>query len=280
MVLSMLAVELLLICMDARNADMLNAIGYQNMNRWDLSIHLCVIMVAMAVLIIVYSNTYMNEKARSEKYARTIEEHYQQQFYYMENLEALIYKLKAERHDFNNHLGVIYGLLEGRETDKAGDYTRKLVNAAEEFQNMVYIPYPILRAMLNYKLSSAKEANISLKLNVHIPGELKINEFDVTVILGNLLDNAMEACAAMEEEGRYIDLSILYKPDYLVVRIENPRGEEPVLPEGKIGTTKKDIDNHGFGLKNIEYLVNKHHGLIKIQRENGIFKVNIAILTD
>jgi two-component system, LytTR family, sensor histidine kinase AgrC len=245
-----------------------------------LAIFLFIAMLVTAVLLIIYSNTYMNEKARSEKYARTIEEHYQQQLYYMENLEQLIYRLKAERHDFNHHLGVIYGLLEGREIDKVRNYTKKLVNTAAEFQNLVNIPYAIVRAMLNYKLSSAKESNIPLKLNINIPVELRINEFDLTVILGNLLDNAMEACAAIEEKNRYLDLSILYKPDYLVVRIENPLGAEPVLPEGKNRTTKKDINNHGFGLKNIEYLVNKHHGLIKIQRENGVFKVNIALLTD
>ena len=88
----------------------------------DTSILFSFLTSAMAVLIIIYSNTYRKEKQRSELYSRTIEEQYQQQLYYMESLEELIYKLKSERHDFNNHLGVIYGLLESGESDKASSY--------------------------------------------------------------------------------------------------------------------------------------------------------------
>lgn len=201
MVSSLLAVEMLLILRDIQTG------AHPNV-QWDWLLHLGVIMAGMAVMMIFYSNIYLKEKARSEAYARTIEKHYRQQLYYMQNLEELNYKLKAERHDYNHHLGVIYGLLENREVDQARDYAGKLVSAAKEYHNLVNIPYAMLRAMLNYKLSAAKEAGISLKLDVNLPGELRLNEFDLAVILGNLLDNAMESCAALEEERRYIFLSI------------------------------------------------------------------------
>ena len=280
MVLSMLAVELLLIGRDAYNAGSFAVIFHNPLNLIGFSLHLLVIMAAMAVLIIVYSNTYMKERARSEAYARTIAEQYRQQLYYMENLEQLNYKLKSERHDFNNHLGVIYGLLEGGETDKARGYATQLVKTAEEYQNMVNIPYAMVRAMLNYKLSAAREEGIELRLNISVPAGLKLNEFDLTVILGNLLDNAREACAAIEESCRYIDLSILYKPDYLIIQAENPAGGGSALPDNGRRTTKPDAENHGFGLNNIEHLVNKHNGFMRKEPENGVFKIGIALLVD
>jgi sensor histidine kinase YesM len=276
MVLSMLTVEMLLICLDAHKTGSLEIVYHQNL--FGIAIQLFVIMFAMAALIIVYSNTYMAEKARSETYARTIEEHYHQQLYYMENLEQLIYKLKSERHDFNNHLGVIYGLLEGGETDRARNYTTQLVKTAEEYQNITNIPYSMVRAMLNYKLSAARESKIELRLNINVPAELKLDEFDLTVILGNLLDNAMEACAAIEENGRYIDLGIFYKPDYLIIQVENPTHGD--LLSGGNHTTKPDAGDHGFGLRNIEYLANKHNGLLQIEPADGVFKVSIALLVD
>jgi two-component system sensor histidine kinase AgrC len=245
-----------------------------------LAIHLAVALAVMAALIIGFSHTYLDEKARREQYARTIEANYQQQLYYMENLERLIYRLKAERHDFNHHLGVIYGLLKDREIEAVRNYTQKLVNTAVEFQNMVNVPYAIVRAMLNYKLSAVKENQIRLQLKINLPGGLPLNEFDLTVILGNLLDNAMEACAKSAAEDRYIDLSIRYQPNYLIIRIENPLGAGPVLPEGDNRTTKQDRQNHGFGLNNIEYLVNKNHGFFKISRAKSIFAVDIALLLD
>jgi sensor histidine kinase YesM len=277
LIFSLIAVVILLIGLDYYYPDLL--VKYDRiLNVPALAIHLVVALAVMAALIIGFSNTYLGEKARREQYARIIEANYQQQLYYMENLEQLIYRLKAERHDFNHHLGVIYGLLEDREIEAVRNYTQKLVNTTVEFQNMVNIPYAIVRAMLNYKLSVIKENQIGLQLKINLPGGLQLNEFDLTVILGNLLDNAMEACAKIAAEDRYIDLSIRYQPNYLIIRIENPLGVGPVLPEEDNRTTKPDRQNHGFGLTNIEYLVNKSHGFFKTSRENGIFAVDIALL--
>jgi signal transduction histidine kinase len=279
LIFSLIAVVILAIGLDYYYPDLF--VKYDRiLNVPALAIHLAVALAVMAALIIGFSNTYLDEKARREQYARTIEANYQQQLYYMENLEQLIYRLKAERHDFNHHLGVIYGLLEDREIEAVRNYAQKLVNTAVGFQNMVNVPYAIVRAMLNYKLSAVKENQIRLQLKINLPGGLPLNEFDLTVILGNLLDNAMEACAKIAAEDRYIDLSIRYQPNYLIIRIENPLGAGPVLPEGDNRTTKQDRQNHGFGLNNIEYLVNKNHGFFKISRKNGVFTAGVALLLD
>ena len=244
-----------------------------------ISLPLGVMTVAMAFLIILYSNTYMKERARSEAYAKTIEEQYKEQLYYMENLEALIYKLKSERHEYNNHLGVIHGLLKNKEADSVTVYASRLIEAAEEYRNIVNIPYSMIRAMLNYKLSGAREEGVELRLDIGVPAALPLNEFDITVILGNLLDNAVEACKTIDEDKRYISLEFNYKPDYLVIRMENPMECEPVLKNGAYQTTKPDFYEHGFGLQNIAYLVSRHNGLMKIEPADGIFRVNIALLT-
>jgi two-component system, LytTR family, sensor histidine kinase AgrC len=251
-------------------------------------------MVAMALLIVVYSDIYAKEKARSEAYAKTINENYRQQLYYMKNLEELIDRLKSERHDFNHHLGVIYGLLESGESNKAGEYASRLVKTAGGYQNLVHVPYPMVRAMLNYKLSAAKEQGIRLNLNVGIPEGLALPEFDLTVILGNLLDNAMEACMTVDESDRTISFNMSYKPDYLIIQTENPiiQTENPIIQKknpvsgaskpqnGSRRTTKHDAENHGYGLRNIEFLAQKHNGFLKTARENGVFKVDVALLTE
>lgn len=271
MVISLLAVELLLLAVyDAKVA-------------WiapdhiiDIGIHLSIILTAMALLIIVYSNTYRNEKRRSEEYAQTIEAHVRQQFYYMENLEQLIGRLKSERHDFNNQLSVIHGLLKGGEADKAESYAAALVKNAVEYQSIVNVPYPALRALLNHKLSIARESGIALKLDVGLPENINLSELDLSAILGNLLDNAMDACACIVSEP-YIQLTLKYQPDYLIIRIANPFLFEP---HGENRSTKPDAENHGFGLKNVKHLVSKHNGLIEIKCNNNVFEVNIALLVE
>lgn len=244
------------------------------------TVSLFVMIGGMALLIAVYSNTYFMEKERSDAYAKTIEEQYRQQVYYMKNLDEVIDKLKSERHDFNNHLGVIYGLLENGEEDRGKAYAKQLVKRSEKYRNIVNIPYPMLRAMLNYKLSGAEEAGIDLRLDVRVPKGLVLNEIDTTVILGNLLDNAIEACSRLEESERYLQFSLAYKPDYLVIRVENPMEGELAEVEGFYSTSKPDSENHGFGLKNVAYLVNRHHGLMKIKPKAGVFAVRIALLVN
>lgn len=232
----------------------------------------------MAVLILVVSNTYVGEKERSDAYAKTIEEQVEQQLYYMENLDEVIFKLKSERHDFNNHLGVIYGLLENGESSQAAAYAKELVKRDEKVRNIVNLPYPMLRAMLNYKLSGAQEAGIDLRLSVRVPKGLGLNEIDTTVIVGNLLDNAMEACGQLEPDQRYLCMDMAYKPDYLVIRIENPMTGNRMEEDLVYPTSKPDHENHGFGLKNVEHLVKRHDGLMKIMPGHGVFAVQIALL--
>ncbi|HWR40835.1 MAG TPA: ATP-binding protein [Patescibacteria group bacterium] len=142
------------------------------------------------------------------------------------------------------------------------------------------VPYPMVRAMLNYKLSAAKEKSIRLRLHVGIPEGLALPEFDLTVILGNLVDNAVEACMTVEKDNRYIGLNLFYKPDYLIIQTENPVSEASEPPHGNRMTTKPDAENHGYGLRNMEYLARKHNGFMKTSRENGIFKADVALLTE
>ncbi len=276
MTVSLLAVAVLLICGDIYH----NGSPENIINLIFSGVQILFTMVSMAILTVFYSGIHMTEKARSEAYAKTIEEHYRQQLYYMKNLEDLTDRLKAERHDFNHHLGVIYGLLESGDADKAGEYASHLVKTAGEYQNLVNVPYPMVRAILNYKLSAAKEKGIRLKLNVGIPEGLVLPEFDLTVILGNLLDNAVEACMNVGENDSYIGFNMLYKPDYLVIQTENPVSGVSKPQNGSRMTTKSDTENHGYGLRNIEFLAQKHNGFMKTLRENGVFKVDVAILTE
>lgn len=105
-------------------------------------------------------------------------------------------------------------------------------------------------------------------------------EFDLTVILGNLVDNAMEACMTVGENDRYIVFNMFYKPDYLIIQTENPVSGASDMPSGSRKTTKADAKNHGYGLRNIEFLAQKHNGFMKTARENGVFKIDVALLTE
>lgn len=276
MIISTLTVVLILAFLDAHIFGLLNVRLQIQINPLINLLHLLIVMGSTAALLTVYSKIYMKEKGRSEAYAKAVEQNYKQQLYYMETLEGVIYKLKSEQHDWSNHLGVIYGLLENDESRHAKTYTSTLIQTAHGYRNLVNIPYSMLRAMLNYKLSIVKERGIALEMEIQIPEGLDFCEADLTVIIGNLLDNAMEANAAVSEASRFIRLNITCKRGYLVTQVENPFVQAGTS-HGIGKTSKTDRENHGFGLRNIEYLVNKHSGFMKIETQDGVFSAKLAL---
>jgi len=244
-------------------------------------IHLTVVTASVSAVLITFSMSYRRERNRSEALVTALGENYRQQLYYMENLEQVVKKLRSERHDFDNKLGVIYGMLEDREADRAREYAASLIGASFAHHSMVQLPYSMLRAMINYKLSVASEQGIRLNPSVELREGLTFNEPDLAIIIGTLMDNAIDACRKVPDG--YIAFNLGYKPDYLILRVENAVEPGTQMPSwvGEPGaSSKSDPENHGFGLSNVKYLVEKQGGLIEIGLQKDVFRVNIALLVE
>ena len=131
-------------------------------------------------------------------------------------------------------------------------------------------------ALLNYKNRIAESKNIKIKLEQRIPTTLPYKASDLCIILGNLLDNAIEAsenCANKE-----IDVYIVYAKNRLKISTKNYyEGEINKDKEGNFLSKKKDKENHGIGLKSVKKIVSLYNGYIEIQAENSLFKVNILL---
>ncbi len=208
------------------------------------------------------------------------EEQYRKQAFYIDNIKDLLETFKAQRHDFNHHLGCIYGLMKLDNYDEMGSYIENLTEQISEFNEIVSTKNPILTSLLNIKMAKAKNDNIPVKLSLNIIDDIKIESVDLSSIIGNLLDNSIEACNKLSQNERYIDIEILTKTENLIIKITNGiRGKE--LDIGKDGynkyTSKEDKENHGYGLLNIKKIVEKYNGLIKIEENEKYFKVNIAL---
>lgn len=242
--------------------------------------HLVMVLVIMAFLIIYYSDTYAEEKKKNLAYSKVIEKQSRQQLYYLQHLEEINMQLRSERHDFNNHIGIIYGLIESDENIKAKNYTKELVENAEHYRHIISMPYLTLQAIVNYKLAIARNENIDVKVEVELPRELKINEFDIGIVLGNLIDNSIEALKKVEAKKRYLILKLTYKHSYMLIYIENPYALLVKQKHDQYITIKQDMDNHGYGLSNIKNIVEKYDGILKIDHSDNIFKVDVAILTN
>lgn len=185
-------------------------------------------------------------------------------------------EIRRMRHDMKNHLLALSGLLKRGERDRAERYLVELQEILE--QNFIYSKSgnTVVDSIVNYKLSQATELNAVVKAHVVIPIKLDMEETDLVVILGNLLDNALEALEKVEGE-RQLRLNIEYDRGGLWILIVNTYDGLTMQRKGKLLTRKKDIANHGFGLDNAREAAKKYGGEIEAWGEETEFHAELFL---
>lgn len=233
---------------------------------------LAVIVLSFLVVVIVQEIIKYSQK---EAEWIMLEREYKRQISYINYIQNLNYRARAQRHDFNHHIGCIYGLLDTNKIEEAKDYTKKLVVAVEEINNIVNIDNPVIAAILNFKFTLAKKKKIGIESSINIPKELNIDSTDICIILGNAIDNAIEACEDLQDKRVNIEMHMV--KEHLIIKITNTKKGSDHEEGHKYTTIKNDEENHGFGLENIKYVVSKYDGLFKINETDNLFSLNIAL---
>ncbi|WP_304943242.1 sensor histidine kinase [Vallitalea guaymasensis] len=199
---------------------------------------------------------------------------YEMQSKYFDEINNATLKLKSLRHDMSNHLGNIKGLLRYKEYTKLEEYLNKLLSQIDEVDKIIITKYPAISALLNRKYARAGNNNINCVMNIGSVDNLTIDTVDICIILGNLIDNAIEATVKVDESNRYIKLDINNVNNYLVIDCVNSTiGSENI----SLDTTKEDKEIHGIGLMNINQIVEKYYGNMEIMCIKDYFSVNIML---
>lgn len=203
--------------------------------------------------------------------------------FYIKNMEDILTTIKGQRHDMNNHLNTIYGLMETENFNEAKIYISNLNQSISFINEIIETNNPTISSLLNIKNSRAIKNKIKFKLEINIPRNINIKDVDISIVLNNLIDNALEACEAVDENKRLIDLKMNIKDSYLIIMIKNSKDQNVKVEMESIFadyTTKENHGNHGLGLKNVKLIVNKYDGLINIKDEGDMFAVNVALLIE
>ena len=134
----------------------------------------------------------------------------------------------------------------------------------------------IIDSIINSKLQDALEIGIEVEASVILPATIEINSDDMVVILGNLLDNAIEACQRMTS-SKYIKLFIKYEEGCLIICIKNTFDQIINKNGENFITRKEDSGLHGVGIKSVKSTIEKYSGLMEIASQGSEFEVNIII---
>ena len=191
------------------------------------------------------------------------------------SLEAI----KTIRHDLKNHMFAIQALIEGNETEKALEHISLIMNSIGAKKDYAVSGNSIIDSTINFKLQGAEHNGIKTTVDLNIPEDLKISSFDLTVILGNLLDNAIEATLKVKE-GRFIDVKMKYDKGRLLIRIDNSYRGEIKEEKGRLLTTKENKNNHGIGITSVKKVIQKYDGQILLDYSGQVFSVSILLFLE
>ena len=186
-------------------------------------------------------------------------------------------EIRTFRHDIKNKLLSVSGLLADGQIEKAVEAVKGEADFLDEANNgIINSGNPAVDAVLQSKLTIAERKGIKLDFSVKLSGEIKVDLLELGVLIGNALDNAIEATENIEDStDKTIFASIITMGGRIVVSVENPVKAE--VDTKRIGTAKPDKINHGYGLKSIKTIAQKYDGDVFVSCEGNIFTTSINI---
>ncbi len=198
-----------------------------------------------------------------------IETHYRE-------VENMYRQMRGWRHDYRNHIQTMKALAAQSDLSGLRAYLDELDADLRTVEPVVKTGNAMADAILNSKLSLAKARHIKTVVDAHIPVKLSMSEIDLCIILGNLLDNAMEASLPLPEEERLIRLYMDMKNTQLYISLTNfTAGGKLKKTAGRFLSTKGA--GHGFGLVRIDEIIARLDGYLSRNSEQGAFTTEILI---
>ncbi len=196
-------------------------------------------------------------------------------------VENIYRQMRGWRHDYHNHIQAMIALVDNINAADAGAPLREyLLNLNDDLTNVdtiIKTGNVMVDAILNSKISLAMSQRISINAKAIVPKQLSVSEIDLCVIIGNLLDNATEACLKLPHESdRFIRIYIDILKEQLYISVSNSVGGEP-KKHGRSYLTTKQKDGHGFGLLRVDKIAQKYGGFVNRQNEDGVFATEIML---
>ncbi|WP_179128574.1 sensor histidine kinase [Marinilactibacillus piezotolerans] len=228
-------------------------------------------IVLMIVLLMILLFLFFRQRRTIEQYK--IQEKELDQ--YAVEVEIIYTQMRGIRHDYRNHLQVMNTLMQNKKTDELGSYIAQLTNELNQVDTIIRTGNTMIDAIVNTKLTAAKHRGIELDATAIAPKELSIEHVDLAIILGNLLNNAIEAATKKSEtaDDRFIRLYLAPMKNTLYISVTNTMTENP-RPSF---LSLKRKNSRGYGLSRIDQAVDKYQGIVNRKWEDGVFATEVTL---
>lgn len=195
---------------------------------------------------------------------------------YQAEVENMYLQMRTLRHDYKNHLQVMKAHLEMGEYQELADYINCLSDALVEVEKLIETGNVRLDAILNSKISLARSLEIGVNVKVVLPSRLPVSDHDLCILLGNLLDNAIEGCQSQKEgEERFLRVYIGLLKEQLYISVTNSHATVIKKEKGRYFSTKDP--GRGLGMGSIDSIAAKYKGFVNRQNDNSVFATEILL---
>lgn len=193
-----------------------------------------------------------------------------------ENLQERIKETRRAGHDIRHHFVAISGYLESGDYEGLKKYMKEYLEGLPE--DMLYFcEHSLINMLIVYYYQMAKEKDINFNIDVNIPDKIGISDSDLSILFGNLLENAIYACSIQKESRKYIDLRSSYtNGNIFVLTIDNTYENELKIDRDGVYLSTKHKGN-GIGIESVKMIVNNYHGICKFEQNGGVFHVSVML---
>lgn len=267
---------------------------------------LLAIILLLNLLLWIFAMPWYVNRTISRFQNNLVNRHY-------DEVETMYRKMRGWRHDYHNHIQTLKAYMDLRQYEQASLYLDRLETDLTTVDTVLKTGNVMVDAILNSKLTLLQERHIPTDATALVPQDIPISGIDLSVLIGNLLDNAMEACLLLPKEHRFIRIYIdivkkqLYisvtnsmagkatqknrRPDqakskvlptpftaaYALLRWHPANDSQPSSVSPSAEKREPTHGRHGFGLVRIDSIVRKYNGYLNRQTEDGVFATEVML---
>lgn len=236
----------------------------------------CIMMCAANIAVF---STIAKQNALIETKEKLLfaEKHIHRQILHYEELYKYRTEMQMFRHDSKNRLLSMMGILKKGDIEKALQELQSNLDFIDEMsKSIVDSGNPIIDAVLQSKLHDAVQRGINLKISTKLAEKINADELEIGIIIGNALDNAIEAVEKIEaSQNKEIAFSMISSQNRISISVKNPVCEN--FDASNLKSTKDNQELHGFGINSIKTIARKYDGLTDFICKNNFFYANINL---
>lgn len=253
---------------------------YSSVNMGDKNIGLVLflaflstMLTSLGVMFIYYNANIFFINLQKETVKSIYEKSYNR---YISNAETRNDELSKIWHDMGNHIKTLEGMNETSNSDYI-KYVDSIKNRIKSIPNAINTGNKLVDIVLNDKFSESISADIDFDIKAMIPPEINMEDTDISSLLFNTIDNAIEACLNSDIYNKYIYLEILLHGNFLSYKIKNSYSQDKHNLKEKVYYNKKKYIVSGYGLEIVNDIVEKYDGYIEIDKDEGEYSLSIVL---